>query len=106
LYRQMSTMNANDRSAGIAVRVPEHVVYRTFVAETVVLNLRTGKYHGLNQTAGRMLEVLESSRSVAAAVGTLAHEYGQPPELVERDCLELCASLADRGLVEIAAVAA
>ena len=38
---------------------PSHVVYRTFVTETVALNIETGQYHGLNATAGRMLEVLE-----------------------------------------------
>ena len=29
------------------LRVPEHVVYRSFGEETVVVNLRSGKYHGL-----------------------------------------------------------
>jgi hypothetical protein len=28
------------------VRLPEHVVYRSFEAETVLLNLRTGEYYG------------------------------------------------------------
>jgi DNA-binding CsgD family transcriptional regulator len=41
------------------VRVPQHVVHRAFPARTVVLNLETGKYHGLNPTAGRMLTALE-----------------------------------------------
>ena len=33
--------------------VPEHVVYRTFVSETVVLNLQSGHYHGINTSGGR-----------------------------------------------------
>ena len=37
--------------------VPQHVVYRRFAAETVVLNLETGTYHGLNATGARMLEL-------------------------------------------------
>ena len=44
------------------VTVPQHVVYRSFPTETVVLNLNTGKYHGLNATAGRMLDELEERR--------------------------------------------
>ena len=35
------------------VKLPQHVVYRDFVSETVLLNIQTGKYHGLNPTAGR-----------------------------------------------------
>jgi hypothetical protein len=31
-------------------RLPSHVVMRAFVHETVVLNLATGRYHGLNTT--------------------------------------------------------
>ncbi len=40
-------------------RMPAHVVYREFPAEVVLLNLQTGRYHGLNPTAGRMLRALE-----------------------------------------------
>jgi len=53
-------------------RVPNNVVYRTFAYETVVLNLNTGKYHGLNRTAGRMLESLDRSPTVGEAVELLA----------------------------------
>jgi hypothetical protein len=82
-------------------RVPADVVYRSFPAETVLLNLTTGTYHGLNPTAGRMLDALERSASIATAAGVVAAEYGQLPALVERDMRELCAALAGRGLVEI-----
>lgn len=84
-----------------AIRVPQNVVYRTFPSETVVLNLQTGRYHGLNVTAGRMLTVLEASACVRDAVGSLAREYGQEVALVRRDLCELCWALLDRGLVEI-----
>jgi hypothetical protein len=80
-------------------RLPQHVVHRSFVAETVVLNLRTGKYHGLNPTAGRMLEALEASPSVGDAVAPLAAEYGLEPPRIEADLLELTRGLLDRGLI-------
>lgn len=83
------------------VRLPQHVVHREFVEETVVLNLRTGKYHGLNPTAGRMLEVLDAAPSVDDAVGTLAGEYAVERERVEQDVMELCRGLLDRGLIEV-----
>jgi hypothetical protein len=81
--------------------VPGHVVYRTFVTETVALNIESGQYHGLNATAGRMLEVLERSRSLADAVEPLAREFAQPPERIRVDLLALCASLHARGLIEM-----
>jgi Coenzyme PQQ synthesis protein D (PqqD) len=83
------------------VKLPQHVVYRTFPTETVVLNLQTGKYHGLNPTAGRMLETLERAESVLEAATIAAGEYEQPQATTERDMCSLCSSLLERDLVEI-----
>jgi hypothetical protein len=82
-------------------RVPAHVVYRPFVSETVVLNLETGLYHGLNPTGGRMLEELERADSVQSAAAALATEFGLPVADVERDLADLCLGLMDRGLVDV-----
>jgi hypothetical protein len=82
-------------------RLPQHVVHRTFVAETVVLNLRTGKYHGLNPTAGKMLEAVEGVDTVAAAVPPLAAEFGVEEAQIQADLLQLCRGLLERGLIEI-----
>lgn len=86
--------------SGVA-RLPDHVVYRAFVSETVVLNLKAGKYHGINPTGGRMLEVLEATPSIRAAAAQLAEEYGQPLAQIEQDVSEFCADLLERGLIEI-----
>jgi hypothetical protein len=80
-------------------RLPQHVVHRSFVAETVVLNLRTGKYHGLNPTAGRMLDALEAAPTVGAAVPELAGEYGLEQERIQSDLLTLTRGLLERGLI-------
>jgi hypothetical protein len=85
------------------VRVPDHVVYRPFPHETVVLNLQTGKYHGLNPTAGRMLELLEQGLSVAATAEAVAGEYQRPISDVERDLQAFCDDLCARGLIELSA---
>ena len=81
------------------VTVPEHVVFRRFPAEVVVLNLETGKYHGLNLTAGRMLEVLQERGAVRGAAEQLAEEFGQPFERVAADVTALCQGLAERSLI-------
>jgi hypothetical protein len=81
------------------ITVPEHVVYRDFVEETVVLNLETGNYHGLNPTGGFMLDVLHRSATIREAVPEIAEAYGQPEAVIERDLLEFCDDLLARGLV-------
>lgn len=98
----MISRTVTDTAALLAskVKVPQHVVHRSFPTETVVLNLNTGKYHGLNPTAGRMLEELERAASVRDAAKALAAQYGQDPGTVERDLCELCDALRERGLIE------
>jgi DNA gyrase inhibitor GyrI len=81
--------------------VPHHVVYRSFPTETVVLNLQTGKYHGLNRTAGSMLDALKQAGSVREAAAAIAVEYGQPAATIERDLCDLCAALLERDLIEV-----
>lgn len=86
---------------GASVRVPEHVVHRGFAAETVVLNLNTGRYHGLNPVAGRMLEMLDQVGGVGEVAAQIATEYEQPLDTVQRDLCALCADLHQRGLIEL-----
>jgi hypothetical protein len=83
------------------VRVPEHVASRSFGGRTVLLNLRTGQYHGLNATGGRMLEALDAAGSAAGVPAMLAAEYGRPEEEIAADLAELCEKLAARGLLEV-----
>ena len=81
--------------------MPAHVVYRGFVNETVVLNLETGLYHGLNPSAGTMLETLEQAATVHEAAVDLASRYGQPQDEIEQDVYDFCVDLLDRGLIEL-----
>ena len=89
-----------DDLLGARVRVPEHVVYRDFGDETVILNLDSGNYHGLNGTAALMTSVLGDSATVGDAVARLVEETDQPREVIERDVARLCRALAERGLIE------
>src|SRR5947208_3173862 len=82
------------------LRVPEHVVYREFPEETIVLNLDSGMYHGLNRTATRMLEVVQGQDTVSAAIDTLATESGQPREGIAAGLVGLCRTLEEPGLVK------
>jgi hypothetical protein len=83
------------------IAIPRHVVYRRLPSETVVFNLQTGKYHGLNATAGSMLEALERASCLRDAAVAVAGEYAQPQAVVERDMCQLCDGLRPRGLIEL-----
>ena len=81
--------------------VPQHVVFRGFAQETVLLNIGSGQYHGLDRIGGRFFEVATSSRDLRAASHALAAEYGQQLDRIEQDLAAFCADLRDRGLIEL-----
>lgn len=96
----MST-NAATAALDATVRIPNHVVYRAFVRETVVLNLETGRYHGLNPTAGTMLSALEAAGSIRGALESLAETFPNAGDRLEPDLLRFCEDAAQRGLIEL-----
>jgi hypothetical protein len=91
-----------DTLRSACLRLPQHVVHRSFVAETVVLNLQSGKSHVLNPVGGRMLEVVNEAPTVRQAAELIAEEYGQDLGAIEADLVAFCRGLLDRGLLEAA----
>ena len=95
---------SNNASAPVldaTVRIPQHVVYRSFVRETVVLNLETGRYHGLNRSAGAMLSALDAAGSIRGALQTLTEMFPEADERLEHDLLQFCEDAEQRGLIEL-----
>lgn len=97
----MSKMEAMTDLLDARASIPSDVVYRDFAHETVILNLQTGKYHGLNPTAGRMLQVIEREPLLRDAARVLAGDYAQPFDTVAGDLCELCVQLKERGLLSL-----
>lgn len=79
--------------------IPQNVVSRSFASETVVLNLNTGKYHGLNPSAGYMFELLTKLGSVEQSAVALAEQYGLSPEEAADDLCDFCVELEQRSLI-------
>ena len=96
----MSQPGSHDDPQRLVVRVPAHVVYRDFPEQTVVLNLRTGRYHGLNETSSQMLDALRETPTVAAAAQRLAPTWEVDFDVLLGDLLDLCDGLERRGLIE------
>lgn len=81
--------------------VPRRVVYRRLVTETVLLNIETGLYHGMDDVGSRFFRALQESESVRAAVDVLVEEFDAPEERIREDMLGYCSDLLERGLLEL-----
>src|SRR3989338_3369485 len=82
------------------VRPGRDVVFRELGGETVLLNLRTGVYYGLNETGAAMWSRLVEWRDPARVLAALARDYAIAPDRLARDLKELIAALTEKGLLE------
>jgi hypothetical protein len=71
------------------------------VSETVLLNLETGVYYGLDEIGGRFFTQLSQSSTVEAAVSALSGEFDAPLERIREDTVLYCSELLARGLIEL-----
>lgn len=81
--------------------VPRRVVYRSLVTETVLLNIETGLYHGMDETGSRFFSALQESETLEDAVTLLGSEFDAPVERLREDMLHYCSDLMGRGLLEL-----
>ena len=82
------------------VVVPVHVLIRHLDGESVLLNLETERYFGLDATGTRMWEVATESESIEAAYAALLQEFEVEPETLRANLAELIARLIDNGLLK------
>lgn len=83
------------------VKIPDDVLISKLQEESVILNLDSERYYGLDDVGTRFLSVLATSESIEAAYQTLLEEYDIEGPVLRQDLLELVQSLANQGIVEI-----
>lgn len=83
------------------VIVPEGVLARELQGESVLLNLNTESYFGLDEVGTDMWRALTTSDSVEAAYQMLLTQYDVEPERLRQDLNELIEKLVEQGLIEI-----
>jgi Coenzyme PQQ synthesis protein D (PqqD) len=81
--------------------VPTHVLVRHLDGETVLLNLETEKYFGLDATGTNMWEIVIQSPSIEAAYERLSEEFDVQPEMLRNHLAELLAQLVENGLLKV-----
>ena len=84
------------------VEIPKHVMVRFVDSESVLLNLETERYFGLDQTGTRMWQLVTAAPSIDTAYRQLLDEYEVEPETLRTDLGELVQRLVDNGLLQIA----
>ena len=81
--------------------VPDHVMFRELEGESVILDLNTELYFGLDPVGTRMWQLLTTAESIEAAYADLTSEYEVDTAVLRTDLDELIETLVDKGLLSI-----
>jgi hypothetical protein len=83
------------------VSVPPQVVARAVGKETVLLDLASGTYFGLDPVGSRVWQLVEENKTLAEVCDVMIEEYEVSRDALERDVLALLQQLADKQLVTV-----
>jgi hypothetical protein len=83
------------------ISVPDDVLISGLQEESVILNLDSERYYGLDDVGTRMFSVLTSSNSIQAAYDELVQEYDVDRDILRKDLFSLVETLLEQGLVEL-----
>jgi len=82
-----------------AFRAPEHVHWKRFDSELVVLDLAAGQYYGLSDVAADAFDHLAGGQTLEETTRALLDAYDVSSGQLADDVLRLAADLVSRGLL-------
>lgn len=83
------------------VSVPEGVLVRELAGESVLLDLNSESYFGLDEVGTRMWAVLTEPSSMESAVEKLLAEFDVEPQRLCADLHQLVEKLTELGLLHV-----
>lgn len=95
----LPTINSSQVNLADPVTLSDDVVAREVGEETMLLDLASGTYFGLNPVGGRFWQLLEEGRSVTECRDCLLAEFDVEEHVLDEDLRALLADLANRGLI-------
>ena len=76
------------------------VVIRELGGESVILDLKSGSYYGLNGVGTRAWALMAEGKTLRDVHGVLAGEFDAAPNVIEGELLRFAAELYEHGLCD------
>jgi hypothetical protein len=83
------------------ITISKEVLAQELAGETVLLDLASESFFGLDEVSTRVWQLLRSGTGQAQLVETLLDEYEVKREVLEKDVGQLLGRLCDAGLITI-----
>lgn len=77
----------------------DRVLVQSAAGKQVLLDLDDGRYYALDEVSGRIWDLCDGTRSVAAVVDAVCQEYDAPAETVEEDVVAFLGEMVEEKLL-------
>ena len=85
---------------GAVPRLSDQVMFQNLEGESVLLDLASESYFGLNEVGARVWELIDGTRSLDDIHRVLVAEYDADEAAVREDLARLTSELSERGLIQ------
>jgi hypothetical protein len=92
----MLKMNLSD-----TVTIPAHVITRKVGEETVILNIATGTYFGLDTIGTTIWELMGQGKTLTEICDAMRAKYDVSQEDIEQDVIGIAVKLHEQQLISI-----
>ena len=83
------------------ITISKEVMAQELDGETVLLDLASESFFGLDEVSTRVWQLLQTGGDRAGVIDTLLEEYDVGREVLEKDVGDLLTRLADAGLITL-----
>jgi hypothetical protein len=83
------------------ISIPQDVLHQELDGESVILNVESGHYFGLDAVGSRMWSALSQAESIEQACKVLLAEFDVEEQKLRSDLGRLIGELLDHGLLKI-----
>ncbi|MBW4557535.1 MAG: PqqD family peptide modification chaperone [Trichormus sp. ATA11-4-KO1] len=97
---KITELDAHISDSSIVVAIPEQI-FSDIGDEAVILHLKTGIYHGLNEVGARIWTLIQEPKAVKDIKQSILEEYEVASEECDRDLIALLKDFLAAGLIEV-----
>ena len=97
-YTELDKCEITESSIVVAV---EEQISSDLGGESVILNMESGIYHGLNEVGARVWNLIEKPKTVKDIKGVLLEEYEVEADVCTKDLFSLLNDLKSAGLIKV-----
>jgi hypothetical protein len=85
----------------LTIVVSKDQISRDIDGETVILNMKTGVYFGLNETGARIWQLIQQPIKIQEVIDRLADEYDVEPERCGKDIVATLNQMVINDLIKV-----